>query len=394
MATTKNTQSDYFHPEFVPWNQGIPNRSAPVGQWGEDLLGPGFVAQSIALPDDEEGAQVATLVRHLPEVDPDAIPIPEKADKSAKPCFSFLYIHGWNDYYFQRELARHVAVAGGAFYALDLRKYGRSLRLWQTNGWVDDLATYDEEIAAAKQIIETEYPGLPFVLSGHSTGGLVASYWAKRHPLELAGLVLNSPWIEMPNGISQRKMVARLAALGIYRDPKGVFPFQDGDSVYADAIGQGWTETDGIYPPEWEEWRSDPSVQGWPIQPLWKGGGEFYLRFGWGLAITRAQQENLELRPLDIPVFMATAKESNLNLGKPEVHHSDTVLNVETMGANAWRISTQLTYYRFDGMHDLLLSYPPVRQQFWRAFHGWVSTNFAGCVKIPLSQWQIAAICP
>lgn len=394
MDINKNDKIDFFHPDFTPWDNVIPSRSAPVGEWGQDLLGPGFQSQSIPLVEDEEGKQVATLVRHLPQDDPNAIPISDSAKKLKQPLFTFLYIHGWNDYYFQRELARHVSVAGGAFYALDLRKYGRSLRLWQTNGWVDNVAIYDEEIGLAKQMIELEHPNLPFLLSGHSTGGLVASYWAKRHPQELAGLVLNSPWIEMPNGIAQRKMVARLATLGMYKDPKGVFPFQDGDSVYADAISQGWSEADGIYPEEWEEWEQDPSVQGWPIQPLWKGGGEFYLRFGWGLAITKAQAENLALPSLEIPVFMATAKESNLNMGKPEVHHSDTVLNVETMGANAWKISTMLSYYRFAGMHDLWLSYPPVRQNFWQVFHSWITTNYDPDCLNKLNDYQINAICP
>lgn len=394
MVTDNNNQQNFFHPEFQPWDQEIPNQSAPVGSWGTDILGAGFSSQSIPLPDDEEGKQVATIIRYLPENDPDAIPAPDQAKKSAIPCFTFLYIHGWNDYYFQRELARHVAVAGGAFYALDLRKYGRSLRLWQTSGWTDDIAVYDEEIGLAKEIIEAECPGLPFLISGHSTGGLVASYWAKRHPRDLAGMVLNSPWIEMPKGISQRKMLACLAAIGMYKNPKGIFPFQDGDSLYADSISQGWSEVDGEYPTEWEEWKQDPAVQGWPIQLFWKGRGEFYLRFGWGLAITKAQAENLLLAPLEVPVFMATAKESHLNMGKPEVLRSDTVLNVETMGANAWKISTKLSYYRFAGGHDLLVSYPPVRQEFWQAFHSWITLNYVSKDTVNLSDFEIKAICP
>ena len=39
-----------------------------------------------------------------------------------------LYVHGWSDYFFQKRLARFWTDQGARFYALDLRKYGRSLR--------------------------------------------------------------------------------------------------------------------------------------------------------------------------------------------------------------------------------------------------------------------------
>ena len=47
------------------------------------------------------------------------------------------------------ELAEFWTNAGARFFALDLRKYGRSLRAGQTPGYVTDLATYDADIEAA-----------------------------------------------------------------------------------------------------------------------------------------------------------------------------------------------------------------------------------------------------
>ncbi len=82
--------------------------------------------------------------------------------------------------------------AGAAFYALDMRKYGRSLRPHQTIGYADDLSAYDEEIGEAIEIIRSEREDEPIVLMGHSTGGLIATLWAHRHPGVLAGLILNS----------------------------------------------------------------------------------------------------------------------------------------------------------------------------------------------------------
>ena len=64
-----------------------------------------------------------------------------------------LYLHGWSDYFFQTELADFWAAQGVRFYAIDLRKYGRSRRPEQTPGFVTDLATYDEDLEAALAVM-------------------------------------------------------------------------------------------------------------------------------------------------------------------------------------------------------------------------------------------------
>ena len=102
---------------------------------------------------------MATLVRATPP-------------KSAH--MTVLYLHGRNDYFFQTEMAQQLVDAGAAFYALDMRKYGRSLRPHQTIGYADDLSVYDEEIGEAIEIIRSERDDEPLVLAGHSTGGLIA----------------------------------------------------------------------------------------------------------------------------------------------------------------------------------------------------------------------------
>ncbi|MBT2500751.1 hypothetical protein J7E25_16770 [Agromyces sp. ISL-38] len=47
-----------------------------------------------------------------------------------------LFVHGWSGYFFNRELAAFWSNAGARFFALDLRKYGRSLRPWQAPGYI------------------------------------------------------------------------------------------------------------------------------------------------------------------------------------------------------------------------------------------------------------------
>lgn len=72
------------------------------------------------------------------------------------PAFAFLAVHGWNDYFYQTELARYVDSIGGAFYAVDLRKYGRSLREGQTFGYIRNFDEYDDELHICHDLIYEE----------------------------------------------------------------------------------------------------------------------------------------------------------------------------------------------------------------------------------------------
>ena len=64
-----------------------------------------------------------------------------------------LYVHGWNDYFFQTHLADHLTDLGFDFYAIDLRRYGRSLRRGHLHGFITDLDDYGLELAAATEVI-------------------------------------------------------------------------------------------------------------------------------------------------------------------------------------------------------------------------------------------------
>ena len=125
-----------------------------MSTWRPDVLGPGFESLDLALGEDDEGPLSATLVRHLPP--------PRSWWRrifTRKPLLhdvDVLYVHGWSDYFFQKRLARFWSDRGANFYALDLRKYGRSLREGQTPGYIDDLAQYDEDIERALQVIRPE----------------------------------------------------------------------------------------------------------------------------------------------------------------------------------------------------------------------------------------------
>jgi pimeloyl-ACP methyl ester carboxylesterase len=106
--------------------------------WGPDVLGDGYEATTLALVPDGEGEVVATLVRR--RCDPPA-------------SRAVLYVHGYVDYFFQTHLADHYLARGWDFYALDLRKYGRSLRPHQTTYFTTSMEAYQEELDAAVEIV-------------------------------------------------------------------------------------------------------------------------------------------------------------------------------------------------------------------------------------------------
>ena len=110
------------------------------------------------LPDDAEGPVVATLVRR---------------PAAATTNRAVLYIHGFSDYFHQIELAEFHAARGEDFYAIDLRKYGRSLLPHQTPTRMADVSDYYPELDCGRRLHLGEGHD-ELVLNAHSTGGLIA----------------------------------------------------------------------------------------------------------------------------------------------------------------------------------------------------------------------------
>jgi alpha-beta hydrolase superfamily lysophospholipase len=132
-----------------------------------DILGEPYLSETIELPDDEEGPVVATLVHRRTDAD-------DGADRRG----AVLHLHGFSDYFFQTPAADYWTERGYDFYALDLRKYGRSLRPHQTPNFVTDLRHYFEEIDEAMARIRDRDGHTHVIVTAHSTGGLVAPLWA------------------------------------------------------------------------------------------------------------------------------------------------------------------------------------------------------------------------
>ena len=157
-----------------------------------DVLGDRFGKITLSLADDYEGEVIATLIRR-------------KSQTSSTKAI--LYIHGFNDYFFQDQMAKRFNNEDYNFYALDLRKYGRSLLNHQKLNNVRSLLEYDEEINKALQIIKSESNN-EVILMGHSTGGLIVTHYAGNHLNSdlFHGIICNSPFYEFNLNAVERKI--------------------------------------------------------------------------------------------------------------------------------------------------------------------------------------------
>ena len=321
-------------------------------RWSEDVLEGYFQQLTLPLGTDSEGEVVATLVRYRPPLADLAAPFGPARGTDV------LYLHGWSDYFFQAALAEHWHGLGARFYALDLRKYGRSLRPHQTPGFVDDLATYDADIEAA--LAEMGHPAdaaqparRRLVLMGHSTGGLTVSLWAARYPGRAGALVLNSPWLEFQAGGVGRAFLAPLVQLGALVQPRAPLPQVD-LGFYSRSVEQ---EGEWTYD---KRWRPD---RGFPAHPAWLS------------AVLAGHATVADGLDIDVPILTLLSKRSTiLPRWSEQMRRSDSVLVVDEIARAAVRLGSDVTVVRIDGaMHDVILSEPAPRAIAYAALDRWLA---------------------
>ena len=311
--------------------------------WSPDPLLGSFECATIELPDapvyagEPPGSLCATLVRR-------SAPARRRA---------ILYLHGWSDYFFQRHLAEEMASTGFDFYALDLRRYGRSLRQGQLAGFVTDLSAYHVEIDEAVRIIKDEGHD-ELVLMGHSTGGLIAALWADEHPGELQGLVLNAPWLELQGYPAVRPALLPMFSAVRTLSPTAVLPLTE-TGFYRRSISA--TE-DGV----------------WDYSLNLKGDKAFSVRVGWLAAIMQGHAQVAAGLTIDAPVAVLLSDRSDFRRKwSEELRLADVVLDVETLASRAANLGRHVTLVRIEGgMHDLSLSDEPARSQYFDEIRRWL----------------------
>lgn len=322
-----------------------------TADWHPDVLGGEVAARSIPLAPDRAAAEspgaatlTATLVRMAP-------PRHRRA---------YLYLHGFSDYFFQADWARRLSErTRGDFYAIDLRRYGRSLGPDQLAGDVRDLAEYDEELLAAIDLVRADGHD-QVLLVAHSTGGLIAPLFLSRHRRAVDGLVLNSPWFDVNDSGLMRLVSGPLARAHALRDPRRI----------VSELGPGYTET--IHVSRGGEFDFDLA---------WKPFEGFPVRAGWLAAIRRGQHQLARGLHLGLPILMCTSSRSGGTNGRaprPGDHDaSDTVLDVRHMWRAVPTLGRDVVLRTVPGgRHDLALSAAPARDDYLHAVVDWVEQRF------------------
>lgn len=303
--------------------------------WAPDVLGDGY--QQLTLPlgadPDGEGEVLATLVRYQPTPAPGTRAV--------------LYVHGFTDYFFQRHVAEHFAAKGYAFFALDLRKCGRSRLPGQTPHFVTDLKLYDAELDEALRQVREEVGGGQVLLVAHSTGGLILPLWLdrlERRPggsagAGVAGLILNSPWFDLqgPALLRSAGTSAAIDALGRVSSRTPV-PGQKLDT-YGSSLHLG---SNG-------EWEYDLD---------WKPLTGFPVRFGWLRAIRRGHAALHHGLDIGVPSLILRSKRTVFASSyNTSVDAADAVLDVDQIARWAGCLGNRTTIVPIDGArHDVFLS--------------------------------------
>lgn len=333
-----------------------------MGEWVPDVLGDEFEQLTLPLGEDSEGEIVATLVRAIP----DAVPWWRfGVDRRPLADVDVLYVHGWSDYFFQKRLARFWTSRGARFFALDLRKYGRSLRDGQTPGYITGLEEYDAEIEAALAA-RGDAAGRRLVLFGHSTGGLVLSLWASRHPGAADAIVLNSPWLEFQLGVA-RVAIAPVVGLQARLWPNNAAPQVD--------LGFYSRAQNEVADPD------DPMQ----IETAWRPEQSMLVHAAWLHAILEGHRAVSAGLRIDAPVCVLLSARSALpTRWSDELTRADSVLVVDDIARAALKLGPSVTVERIDGaLHDVFLSRKEARDDAYarlaRWVAGWVASRDIGC---------------
>lgn len=318
--------------------------------WQPDILGEGYVQQVIDLgaDPDGEGDIAAVLVRR---------------DRRATEAShgAVLYVHGFSDYFFQTELADFFADRGLAFFALDLRKSGRSRRPGQTAHYVSDLARCDAELEAALDIVAGEHPGQPVVVVAHSTGGLITPLWLDRRRqagriAPIAGLVLNSPWFDLQGRAVHRgpltqalRVLGRAQPLRQLRLPTGVY----GSTIHTSGTG---------------EWSFDLELK--PLEG-------FPVTVGWVNAVRRGHARLHRGLDIGVPSLVLRSDRTHFSTRYSDISdRADVVLDVRQIARWAGCLGGETTVVPIAGArHDVFLSRAEPRQQAYARLDRWLGEH-------------------
>lgn len=311
-------------------------------QWQPDVLGDGYEMRYVEQPDDYSGKVRCTIVRKL-----------SKCELKR----AVLYVHGFNDYFFQSEMGDMFVDSCYNFYAVDLRKYGRSIiegqKLFQVRDMREYFADIDSSLAQIKRDGNTE-----IILMGHSTGGLTTSLYMNENPDSLIkALILNSPFLDWNQSKFQEKFLIPVVR-GIARLFPNISIPQGGGDKYARSLLAGYGG----------EWHYNTS---------WKLMVSPNVDSGWIRAIDVAQSIIQDDPHINVPILLMHSDRS-VKKGDSDSMYScaDAVLDVEDISKYGRRLGPEVTEVTVrGGLHDLVLSRKGVRDALYDYIFLWLDRH-------------------
>ena len=309
-------------------------------QYRADELGCGLMYKTINMEDDYEGKVICTLIKK------------ESPQKSRK---ALLYVHGFNDYFFQTEMAVRFNDNGYNFYAVDLRKYGRSLLPHQKRCNTRNIEEYFADLDSVVNVIKSEGNDT-VVLMGHSTGGLTTALYchSKGSNCPIDALILNSPFFKFNMGNLLNNYIIPIVAMIAPKLPTVDIP-QGRSTSYAESLlkdhkGEWVFDTD-------KKLMLSPDVT-----------------TDWIAAVYNAQKKVWRGLDIKIPILaMCSDNSVEGNKWSEEFMHGDAVLNVSDISQYFKSLGSNVRCVKVvGGMHDLLLSQPDVRDRAYRDIFSWL----------------------
>lgn len=294
--------------------------------WHPDSLLLGYEYRYVDQGSDYAGAVRSTIIR--------------REAPSART--GVLYIHGFNDYFFQSNMGDFLVDHGVSFYAVDLRKYGRSLMAGTRRYQARDLSEYFPDIDSTLTVMRQQ--GIrDVVMIGHSTGGLIATYYIyKTQQPIIKGLILNSPFLDWNlSGLQEKVLVPMVDALA---SPLPSLNIPQGSST---AYSQS------LLADHHGRWSYDTNKKLTVSPPV---------EASWIRAIDRAQAEIQRGNVVKIPILLMHSDNTVVGSEWTEAfNHGDCVLDVTDISRYGRQLGPSVTEATVKGgLHDLVLSEPQV----------------------------------
>ena len=329
-AGADSPQTSRLWQELHPKQYPGPKAAAADTDWHPDILA-GYEARQINLGNSFDGPVRCTVIRKL----------------TPSPCGrAVLYVHGFNDYFFQKEMGERYVAEGYNFYAVDLRRYGRSLQPWQYPFDVREIDEYFTDIDSALRVVRRD-GNTDVTLSGHSTGGLtVLAFAAERGArVGVRRVVTDSPFLEWNfNGFYRNVLLPAVSAWG------ALSPGTMIDQGDCDAYAQSLLRR---YHGEWE------------YDTDWKMIVSPPVKAGWIRAISRGQSRLMRhAGNITVPVLvMHSDRGGHACTWDSACMSEDIVLDPAMLRKRGVKMGRNPQVSAISGgIHDLILSSPKVRE--------------------------------